>query len=84
MPALEAMSVSTPVIGSNTTSIPEVMGNAGILVDPTNSQDLVKALTKIAQPTTRQSLSKLSLIQSKKYSWGKSAQTIINALTQSQ
>jgi len=81
MPALEAMSVGTPVIGSNVTSIPEVIDNAGILIDPTNTKELVKALTKISKPAIRQSLSKLSLIQSKKYSWSQSAQTIISALT---
>jgi len=81
MPALEAMSVGTPVIGSNITSIPEVIGNAGILVDPANTRDLVKALKIIAKPITRQSLSKLSLIQSQKYSWVKSAQTIIDSLS---
>ncbi len=80
MPALEAMSVGTPVIGSNVTSIPEVIDNAGILIDPTNTKELVKALTKISKPAIRQSLSKLSLIQSKKYSWIKSAQNIIDAL----
>ena len=82
MPALEAMSVGTPVIGSNITSIPEVVGNAGILVDPTNSLDLVKALAKITKPAIRQSLSKLSLIQVQKYSWAISAQNIIDSLGQ--
>ncbi len=81
MPALEAMSVGTPVIGSNITSIPEVLGNAGILINPTDTKGLVRALIKIAKPVTRQSLSKLSLIQSKKYSWVRSAQTIIDSLS---
>lgn len=81
MPALEAMSVGTPVIGSNITSIPEVVGNAGILIDPVDTNSLIKALIDISKPENRLKLSKLCLNQSKKYSWVKSAQNITNALT---
>ena len=80
MPALEAMSVGTPVIGSNLTSIPEVVGNAGILINPTKTSDLVAAMLKITNPKTHQKLSKLSLSQSKNFSWSKSAQIVIDTV----
>jgi glycosyltransferase involved in cell wall biosynthesis len=44
LPVLEAMACGTPVITSNTTSIPEVAGNAAILVDPTNNQAIAEAI----------------------------------------
>ena len=44
IPPLEAMSCGTPVIASNTSSIPEVVGDAGILFDPKSSDDLADIL----------------------------------------
>lgn len=80
MPALEAMSVGTPVISSNITSLPEVVGDSGILVDPHKPKELTQALQKIINPGVRKKLSQKSLSQSKKFSWQKSAQTIIRTL----
>lgn len=80
MPALEAMSVGTPAIGSNLASIPEVIGKAGILIDPTKVDDLVNAMQKISQSKIRQKLSKLNLSQAKNFSWQSSAQIIIRSI----
>ncbi|MEM1194988.1 MAG: glycosyltransferase family 1 protein [Pseudomonadota bacterium] len=44
LPALEAMTLGTPVITSNTASLPEVVGDAALTVDPYNSQDIAQAL----------------------------------------
>ena len=44
MPALEAMAAGVPVIASNRGSIPEVVGDAGVLIDPTDAGTLAVAL----------------------------------------
>lgn len=47
LPVLEAMACGTAIITSNTTSLPEVVGEAGIRVDPTSDQDLYEGLGRI-------------------------------------
>ena len=47
MPPLEAMACGVPVITSNTSSLPEVVGNAGLLVDPHNTGELSTAIMRI-------------------------------------
>lgn len=47
LPVLEAMACGTPVITSNTTSLPEVVESAGILVDPSNIYDISKAMKEL-------------------------------------
>lgn len=57
LPLLEAMACGAPVIASSTTSIPEVAGDAAILVDPHRPQELAKALIRIMDdPTLREDL----------------------------
>jgi glycosyltransferase involved in cell wall biosynthesis len=78
LPPLEAMQCGTPVITSNTSSLPEVVGEAGVMTAPTDIDDLGDHLLKIYCSTAlRQSLSAKSLEQAKKFSWPKStAQTM--------
>jgi glycosyltransferase involved in cell wall biosynthesis len=47
LPVLEAMASNTPVVASNLTSLPEVVGDAGILVDPTNPQQVVESIQQV-------------------------------------
>ena len=47
LPVLEAMACGVPVVTSNTTSLPEVTGDAGILVDPLNIYELSEAMKKL-------------------------------------
>jgi glycosyltransferase involved in cell wall biosynthesis len=49
MPPLEAMACRTLAIASNTTSLPEVMGDAGIMLDPTREEDWVECILKTAK-----------------------------------
>lgn len=49
MPPLEAMSCGTPVVTSNSTSLPEVVGNAGLQVPPTDAEALAAALLRLLQ-----------------------------------
>jgi glycosyltransferase involved in cell wall biosynthesis len=47
LPLIEAMSMGAPIIASNRTSIPEVVGDAGSIVDPENSDEVVSALADL-------------------------------------
>jgi len=74
LPALEAMSCGTVVIGSSTTSIPEVVGDAGLYFDPHNENELVSKLqTVLDDDNLRGELGKRSLERSATFSWKKSA-----------
>jgi len=78
LPPLEAMACGTPVITSNVASLPEVVGDAALLIDPANSVELVGALVQVlGSPSLRAELREKGLTQAKKFNWGKTA-----ALTQ--
>lgn len=70
IPLVEAMSCGVPVITSNITSMPEVVEDAGILVDPFSVKDITEAMVKISSDNTlRNQMSDKSLSQAKKFSW---------------
>lgn len=75
LPPLEAMSCGIPVISSNTSSIPEVVGAAGILIDPYNVTDLAEAMSKVVQSKSlRAELSQKGLSKASQFSWAKCAE----------
>ena len=80
LPALEAMSCGAPVIGSNTTSIPEVIGRADAMFDPRSdpamASKLVQALT---DHDFRADLARHGLERAKAFSWDASARRAISA-----
>jgi glycosyltransferase involved in cell wall biosynthesis len=72
IPPLEAMQCGTPVIGSNTTSIPEVVGDAGILLPPTDEAAWCQAILKLERDADlRAGLQQKSRERSKLFSWEK-------------
>ena len=74
LPVLEAMASGTPVITSNTSSLPEVAGNAALLVNPTEIFDLYEAMEAlVTNPSLREELKGKGLEQSKKFTWEKTA-----------
>ena len=74
LPALEAMSCGTVVIGSNTTSIPEVVGDAGLFFDPYSEQELQDHLRRLLDDDAlRESLGRRSLERAATFSWQRSA-----------
>ncbi len=80
LPPLEAMQCGTPVIASNTTSIPEVVGDAGILIDPYKQDELSEAILKLYKnQTLRQDLSRKGIERAKLFSWEKTAAKMIDA-----
>lgn len=78
LPILEAMQSGTPVISSNTTSLPEVTGKAAILVDPKDKNALCKAMLDVLNDESlRHQLIEKGLKRAKKFSWEKCAQETI-------
>jgi Glycosyltransferase len=74
LPPLEAMACGTPVIASNTTSLPEVVGEAGILIDPHDTTALAHAMQRVlADADLQRTLRTRGLEQSQKFSWDKTA-----------
>lgn len=74
LPILEAMSLGTPVITSNCSSMPEVAGGAALHVDPRDANQLVQSMCNLAQhKSERNRLRKLGLERSKQFSWSKTA-----------
>ncbi len=74
IPVLEALSLGVPTITSNVSSMPEVAGDAALLVDPLNEGELFDALKAILEdPSLRRDLSVKGVEQAKKFSWKKTA-----------
>lgn len=77
IPIVEAMSAGIPVICSNTTSIPEVGGNAVLYADPGQIGQITDAMIKIAKnPELRKSLVEKGFEQKKKFSWDETARLL--------
>ena len=75
LPILEAFSAEIPVITSNRSSMPEVAGNAAILVDPMNLEMIADAMYEVvSDKNLKQELIKSGLEQLKKFNWDQSAQ----------
>jgi len=75
IPPLEAMANSCPVVCSYTSSIPEVVGNAGEYFDPTDAQSLIKALETVLTSNTRaDELRRLGVERLQSFSWQRCAQ----------
>ncbi len=75
LPPLEALSCGVPVIVSNASSLPEVIGRAGILFDPSNEKELARAIEKIlTRKDLQESLSLKGLKQAKRFSWARAAE----------
>ena len=70
MPVLEAMACGCPVVCSNTTSLPEIAGDAAVLVDPTDPEALADGLASVLTSVElRQELVARGLLQAAKFSW---------------
>ncbi|MBE0069262.1 glycosyltransferase family 4 protein [Thermoanaerobacterium thermosaccharolyticum] len=79
IPPLEAMACGCPVIVSNTSSLPEVVGDAGILINPFDVEELSNAMYYVyCDNDLRNELKKKSIIQAGKFSWELAAQKIID------
>jgi glycosyltransferase involved in cell wall biosynthesis len=80
LPVLEAMSCGIPVIGSNTTSIPEVLGNASAMFNPNDVDSIASKINEaVTDKGFRDSLIAKGLVQCKNFSWDTSAKRAIEA-----
>ena len=74
LPILESMACGTPVVSSNAASLPEVVGKAGILVDPYDIDEMAEAMYRVlSDKSVAEDLTKRGLEQSKKFSWTETA-----------
>lgn len=81
LPVLEAMACGTPVITSNLSSLPEVAGNAAILIDPYRVEEITEAMQAIAHDVgLRSHLSQLGLQRATQFSWEKTGQATAEVL----
>lgn len=75
LPVLEGFASGIPVITSNTTSLPEVTGDAALLVNPVSIEEISHAMLQmIEQPEMRSSLIAKGLLQAEKFTWQQTAQ----------
>jgi glycosyltransferase involved in cell wall biosynthesis len=86
MPALEAMACGTPVITSNNSSLPEVVGDSGVLVDPSSVDAISNAMLGVLKDSARQRrMANAGLVRAKNFSWasgGKKLKSLLEASVQ--
>lgn len=74
-PPLEAMACGTPVVSSNASSLPEICGDAAMLIPPLNAGEWVRALRRVlTDPSLRVDLSRRGPIRAAQFNWQKAAE----------
>jgi glycosyltransferase involved in cell wall biosynthesis len=83
LPALEAMTLGVPVVASNRGALPEVLGGAGVLVDPLDASAIAGALERVlTDPELAAACAARGIARSRNYSWDASAATLVTAYEQ--
>ncbi len=83
LPPLEAMSHGTPVVTSNTSSLPEVVGAAAVLVNPENVFEIMRALHRVlVDQSLRDRLKQRGYEQAARFSWETSARSLLDVYQQ--
>ena len=78
LPVLEAMACGCPVIASNVSSLPEVVGEAGMLVDPYDVDALAQAISTVLQDDgLKREMSRKGIAQAQKFSWEKAGAELL-------
>lgn len=79
LPVLEAMACGTPVIASNISSLPEVLGDAGLLIDPYQPDTLTAALMRVLTDSTlRVRMRQQGIVRAHDFTWERSAQIALS------
>ncbi len=81
IPILEALAAQVPVITSSTSSMPEVAGDAGLIVDPADIEAIARAMRDITSIDIRGKLIANGKKQLEKYAWDETASTVYNRLS---
>jgi len=75
LPALEAMACGTPAVVADRSSLPEVVGEAGLLVNPDDVEGIAQALTRVlTEESLRARMRTLGLAQASRFSWKRAAE----------
>ncbi len=76
---LEAMRCGSPVITSNTSSMPEVSGGAALIIDPYKAEEITEAMIKLVQDEKlRDDIIQKGFLQAEKFSWQAMAREVLN------
>jgi glycosyltransferase involved in cell wall biosynthesis len=79
IPAVEAMACGTPVVTSNTSSLPEAVGDAGLMVRPTDVEAIAEAMAQVlTNPGLRTDLSRRGLERARLFTWRASAEKVLS------
>lgn len=82
-PPLEAMACGTPVLTSNVTSLPEVVGDAGLMADPYDTDEIADGLIRLIEDSClRDELRHKGLIRARQFNWDKTAELTWQVLHQ--
>jgi glycosyltransferase involved in cell wall biosynthesis len=83
LPPLEAMAAGTPVVASNASCLPEVLGDAALLVEPTDGQAFASALEAVlTRPEVREPLVAAGRARARLFTWERCAQGTVEAYRQ--
>jgi glycosyltransferase involved in cell wall biosynthesis len=78
LPPLEAMACGTPVVVSDTSALPEVVGDAGLLVEPSDTEGMALAMQRaLTNRDLRRTLRKNGLERANRYTWRRAAQDTV-------
>ena len=81
LPPLEAMACGAPVLASKATSLPEVLGDAALLVDPYDGDGIAQGLSRLMSGASlRHTLAERGRVQASRYSWEQSVQALLEVL----
>lgn len=84
LPPLEAMSCKVPVITSNVSSMPEVVGDSALLINPFDTEELKGAIERVLEdPVLREDLAERGYKRSKLFSWSNTAQETLKIYAES-
>ncbi len=82
LPVLEAQVVGTPVVASNTSSLPEILGNSALLVNPKSPDEIAEAIYKVIKDQElKKDLIKKGYENIKRFSWQNCANETFNVIT---
>jgi glycosyltransferase involved in cell wall biosynthesis len=80
LPALEAMTVGVPVVAANRGALPELLGDAGLLVEPEDSDGIATAIERLlSDPVRAASCAERGLERARRFTWGATAARLVQA-----
>jgi len=81
LPPVEAMACGTPAITSNTTGLPEAVGEAAMMIDPTSTEEIAVAMARLLDDASlRQRLQRAGIEKAKEFTWKRTAQRLLASL----